>query len=158
MSTDARPAGATTQTVQRSASFADLDTATLYALLKLRIDVFVVEQECAYPELDGRDTEPATRHLWLEDDHGPAAYLRILTDPDDVARIGRVVVRADARGRRLAGQLMAAALTEVGDRATVLSAQAHLADFYRRFGFVPTGPEFLEDGIPHLPMTRPAAR
>ncbi|HEY9410358.1 MAG TPA: GNAT family N-acetyltransferase [Jiangellaceae bacterium] len=158
MSTDAGPATTTRPTTQRSASFAELDAGTLYALLKLRVDVFVVEQECAYPELDGRDTEPDTRHLWLEDDHGPAAYLRILADPDDVARIGRVVVRADARGRQLAGQVMAAALTEIGDRAGILSAQAHLVGFYRRFGFVPTGPEFLEDGIPHLPMARPAAR
>ena len=153
MSTDA----VSTATTTRSASFADLDAATLYALLRLRVDVFVVEQECAYPELDGRDTEPTTRHVWLEDDRGPAAYLRILADPDEVARIGRVVVRADARGRKLPGQLMETALAEIGDRASVLSAQAHLADFYRRFGFVPTGPEFIEDGIPHLPMARPAA-
>src|SRR5690606_15538749 len=68
--------------------FSELDAATLYALLRLRVDVFVVEQQCPYPELDGRDTEPTTRHLWL----GPAAtqplsYLRILAEPDGVARI-----------------------------------------------------------------------
>src|SRR5690606_7197202 len=74
------------------AAFADLDAATLYALLRLRVDVFVVEQRCPYPELDGRDTEPATRHLWLELSRTPVAYLRILAEPDGAARIGRVVV------------------------------------------------------------------
>ena len=59
----------------RTASFHDLDAATLYALLKLRVDVFVVEQDCPYPDLDGRDTEPGTRHLWYEVDRKPVAYL-----------------------------------------------------------------------------------
>ena len=70
---------------------ADLDVATLYALLKVRVDVFVVEQECPYPELDDRDLEPGTRHLWVDGDGGPVAYLRILDD-GDAARIGRVLV------------------------------------------------------------------
>jgi ElaA protein len=77
------------------ASFAELDTTTLYALLKLRTDVFVVEQACPYPELDGRDTEPGTRHLWLAppgQPSRPCAYLRILND-DPVLRIGRVCTR-----------------------------------------------------------------
>ena len=63
-----------------AAGFAELDTSTLYALLKLRTDIFVVEQECAYPELDGRDAEPGTRHLWFEKNRVPVAYLRMLTD------------------------------------------------------------------------------
>jgi ElaA protein len=138
----------------RVASFADLDTRTLYELLRLRVDVFVVEQKCPYPELDGRDIEPGTRHVWLSDGGEPAAYLRILSEPDGAARIGRVVVAASQRGTGAAGRLMAAALDAVGDRECVLDAQAHLVGFYERYGFAPTGPEFLEDGIPHIPMIR----
>jgi ElaA protein len=141
--------------VARTARFADLDTTTLYALLKLRVDVFVVEQASAYPELDGRDTEPDAVHVWFERDGAPTAYLRILTDRDGAARIGRVVVARPARGDRLAGRLMTAALDLIGDRPCVLEAQSHLADFYARYGFVAAGPEYLEDGIPHVPMRRP---
>jgi ElaA protein len=138
----------------RSAAFAELDTTTLYALLKLRVDVFVVEQRCAYPELDGRDTEPATRHLWLERAGATVGYLRMLAEPGGAVRIGRVAVARGARRQRLAGRLMAAALAEVGDRECVLDAQRHLTGFYRRLGFTPTGPEYLDDGIPHVPMRR----
>ncbi|PWU49516.1 GNAT family N-acetyltransferase [Micromonospora sp. S4605] len=138
----------------RAARFADLDARTFHDLLRLRIDVFVVEQRCPYPELDGRDVEPGTRHLWLEHDGVPLAYLRILADPDGVARIGRVVVAAEARGGGHAGRLMTAALAEVGDRPCVLEAQSHLVDFYARHGFTVSGPEYVEDGIPHTPMRR----
>ncbi|MEH1013071.1 GNAT family N-acetyltransferase [Micromonospora sp. CPCC 206060] len=138
----------------RVAAFSDLAVRTLHDLLRLRIDVFVVEQECAYPELDGRDVEPDTRHLWLEHDGLPVAYLRILTDPDGVARIGRVVVAPAARGAGHAGRLLAEALALVGHRRCVLNAQSHLVDFYARYGFVVDGEEYLEDGIPHRPMRR----
>lgn len=141
----------------RVASFRDLDTTTLYTLLKLRIDVFVVEQECFYPDLDGRDTEPGTRHVWLARGDDMLAYLRILDD-GDTERIGRVVVAPAGRGRGLAQRIMTEALGVVGNRPCVLDAQAHLAGFYARFGFEVTGPEFIEDGIPHVPMLRAAPR
>ncbi|MET8200651.1 GNAT family N-acetyltransferase [Micromonospora taraxaci] len=140
----------------RAASFADLDAHTFHDLLKLRIDVFVVEQNCPYPELDGRDVEPGTRHLWLTDGGAPLAYLRILADPDGTARIGRVVVAPEARGGGHAGRLMTAALEVVGDRPSVLDAQSHLVGFYGRHGFTVSGPEYVEDGIPHTPMRRDA--
>lgn len=139
------------------APFADLDARTLHDLIRLRIDVFVVEQECPYPELDGRDTEPGTRHVWLEQDRMPVAYLRILADPDGVERIGRVVVAKHARGDGHAGRLMTEALAVIGERVSVLEAQSHLAGFYARYGYTPTGPEYVEDGIPHLPMRRTPA-
>jgi ElaA protein len=144
----------------RVASFADLPARTLHDLLRLRVDVFVVEQECAYPEIDGRDVEPGTRHLWFARDGRPVAYLRLLAEPDGagepggVARIGRVVVARDARGQGLAARLMTEALTVVGSRPCVLAAQSHLVGFYARFGFTPSGPEYVEDGIPHVPMRR----
>jgi ElaA protein len=138
----------------RAASFRDLDTTTLYAILKLRSEIFVVEQDCAYQDLDGRDIEPGTRHLWVERDGEIRAYLRILDD-HGVERIGRVVTAPAARGSGLAGRLMDQALTIIGNRPSVLDAQAHLTAFYRRFGYEQSGPEFVEDGIPHVPMGRP---
>ncbi|MEU6202171.1 GNAT family N-acetyltransferase [Micromonospora musae] len=147
------------QTIEvHTATFADLDTRTFHDLLKLRIDVFVVEQECPYPELDGRDLEPGTRHLWLTDGAVPLAYLRILADPGGVARIGRVLVAPYARGGGHAGRLMTEALALVGDRPCVLEAQSYLVDFYARHGFTVSGPEYVEDGIPHTPMRRDPAR
>ncbi|MGK5443055.1 GNAT family N-acetyltransferase [Micromonospora sp. URMC 105] len=144
-----------TQTAHvRVAAFADLDARTFHDLLRLRIDVFVVEQHCPYPELDGRDVEPGTRHLWLQHDGAVLAYLRILADPDGAARIGRVVVAPAARGGGHAGRLMTEALRLVGDRPCVLEAQSYLVGFYTRHGFAVTGPEYVEDGIPHVPMRR----
>jgi ElaA protein len=136
--------------------FEQLDSETLYQLLRLRVDVFVVEQHCAYPELDGRDIEPDAMHLWLTDgdDKAPLGYLRVLTEPTGAARIGRVAVAPAARGAGIARRLMTAALTQVGERPCVLDAQANLVEFYRSLGFEVTGPEYLEDGIPHVPMWR----
>ena len=139
----------------RVASFADLDIGTLYAILRLRSEVFVAEQACAYVDPDGRDSEPGTRHLWVEHRGEIRSYLRILDD-GDAQRIGRVVTAASARGAGLASRLMARALTIIAVRPSVLHAQAHLEDFYAKFGYQPTGPEYLEDGIPHIPMYRPA--
>jgi ElaA protein len=137
--------------------FSDLDPTTLYAILRLRTDVFVVEQECPYPELDGRDAEPGTRHLWLapaDDPGSPRAYLRILAEPDGTARIGRVCTAPGDRGTGLSRRLMEAALARIGDRTCVLDAQSYLIEFYRSFGFVPSGSEYLDDGIAHVPMRR----
>lgn len=145
----------------RRSRFADLDPATLYGLLRLRVNVFVVEQQCPYPELDGRDVEPDTVHFWYERGGRPVTYLRLLTEPDEVEpggmRIGRVCTAAEARGAGLAGGLLDAALELVGDRRCALHAQSHLTGFYARHGFRPAGPEYLEDGIPHTPMARPAS-
>lgn len=136
-----------------SASFDELEPRTAYLLWQLRETVFVVEQACAYLDLDGRDLEPATRHLWVEEDGRPVAYLRVLADPGE-RRIGRVLVTRSHRGRGLAEQLMRSALDMVGDGACRLDAQSYLAAWYRRFGFEACGEEFLEDGIPHVPMRR----
>ncbi|RJL34659.1 GNAT family N-acetyltransferase [Bailinhaonella thermotolerans] len=142
----------------RVAAFSELGVDTLYALLKLRMDVFVVEQGCAYPEIDGRDDEPGARHVWVcEDGGGPVAYLRILEEPDGSARIGRVATAKHARGRGLAGRLVQTALDVIGERVSRLDAQAGLRGFYERYGFAVTGPAFDEDGIAHIPMTRTPA-
>lgn len=133
----------------------ELSAAELHDLLRLRVAVFVVEQACAYPEIDGRDLEPGTTHRWLADDEGITAYLRTLVEPDGSMRIGRVATRVDARRRGLAGQLLAGVLADHGAGTTVLAAQSHLRAWYEGFGYTVDGPEFLDDGIPHLPMRRP---
>jgi ElaA protein len=138
------------------AAFGDLDTVTLYGLLRLRVDVFVVEQRCPYPELDGRDLEPATRHVWIEDAGRPCAYLRVLREPDGMVRVGRVCVADKLRGTGAARTLMGVALDIVGDDPSTLDAQAYLVGFYAGFGYTVTGPEYVEDGIPHVPMLRAA--
>lgn len=128
-----------------------LDASTLYGLLRLRVDVFVVEQGCPYPELDGRDLAPTTRHCYVTEFEAPVACLRLVAEPGGSTRLGRVATAPAARGRGLAAALLHHALSLAG-RPVVCHAQAHLADWYSRFGFRPTGPEFDEDGIPHVPM------
>jgi ElaA protein len=141
-------------TTIRDAPTGQLEPRTLYAILALRVDVFVVEQDCPYRELDGRDLEPSARQLWVEDADEVMATLRLLRDPDGAARIGRVATALPARGRGLAGRLILRALELAGDVDVVLDAQAQLEAYYVRFGFAPDGPQFVEDGIAHVPMRR----
>jgi len=129
-----------------------LTAAQLYALLRLRSDVFIVEQEAAYADVDGLDLLPSTTHLWCE---GPTAYLRLLTEPDGTARIGRVCVAVEARGTGLGAVLMAAAVEHLGNVPMVLDAQTYALPFYEKFGFVVAGERYLEDGIEHVTMRRP---
>jgi len=144
------------------APFLDLDPVTLYEIWRLRQDVFVVEQECAYADLDGRDLELPTVHVVLRDGSRVVGTARVLEDarPDGGSqwRIGRVALRRSARGQGLSDRLMTAALEHCTatdpTRDIVLDAQAPLAGWYATHGFVVAGEEFLEDGIPHLPMRR----
>ncbi|WP_410670824.1 GNAT family N-acetyltransferase [Amycolatopsis sp. cmx-4-68] len=131
----------------------ELTAAQLHDILRLRVDVFVVEQKAAYREVDGRDLCPDTRHLWFEDAGEVTSYLRVLLDPDGVRRIGRVVTAPHARGGGLAARLMDEALTVPGEY--VLESQTHVQGFYRRYGFVAEGTEYIDDdGIPHIKMRR----
>ncbi|TQL66570.1 ElaA protein [Nocardioides albertanoniae] len=132
-------------------SFDDLSPKTAYALWQLRQEIFIVEQDCPYPDLDGRDHEPGTLHVVLSDGDRVAGTARILDD-GDVWRIGRVVLAPAYRGKGLSDVMMTAAVEATSDRAVVLDAQAPLAGWYATFGFVKDGEEFLEDGIPHIPM------
>jgi ElaA protein len=136
----------------RDASFDELDARTLYGILALRAAVFVVEQDCAYLDPDGRDLEPAARQVWVAQDGAVVATLRVLRDPDGTARIGRVATAAAARGAGHAAAMMRHALALVPDGDVVLGAQAYLEDWYRQFGFVRDGDDYVEDGIPHVPM------
>ncbi len=136
----------------RSAPTRELSPEVLYALMQLRQDVFVLEQECLYPDLDGRDLEPGTVQWWAEGADGAVvATLRALDDGDGVVRVGRVATAVPARGSGLARELVLGVLAATRG-PVVLDAQSHLEGWYAALGFVRDGAEFLDDGIPHLPM------
>ena len=135
---------------------ADLDTATLYKLLLLRVAVFVVEQKCAYPELDGKDLLDDTRHVWMELDGQVICTTRLLEEHarGEQFRIGRLCTAAEFRGQGHTKRVLQAALAEVGSTPCVIDAQTHLVEMYAQHGFVPDGEEFVEDGIAHIPLRR----
>ncbi|WP_144513610.1 GNAT family N-acetyltransferase [Bacillus sp. FJAT-22090] len=136
--------------------YKELDTNLLYKILKLRVDVFVVEQNCAYPELDGYD-QNSFHCLYLEEGE-VLAYCRILPPGEkyDICSIGRVIVNERARGKGFARQLMVRAIESAKKEWNVTSikicAQSHLQEFYRSLGFETVSEEFDEDGIPHVYM------
>jgi ElaA protein len=135
----------------------ELTTTDLYALLKLRTDVFLVEQKVDEEELDNRDQE--AEHFFIADDAGTAAYLRVLYDatPEhlDAHRVvGRVVVRADRRGEGLAQKLLTRVLSLYGDQAMLLHAQEYVAPLYAKAGFEAFGAPYDEAGIAHISMYR----
>ncbi|KAB2657131.1 GNAT family N-acetyltransferase [Brucella tritici] len=134
----------------------NLAPRALYAMLKLRVDVFVVEQKCPYPEIDGKDFEAF--HLRILDGEELAGSLRVLP-PEQAGKpvkIGRVVVAPDYRGYKLGQRLMKEAIEFAHDRfpgiAIELGGQSHLQKFYGSFGFVAISDEYLEDGILHVDM------
>ncbi|HJN72835.1 MAG TPA: GNAT family N-acetyltransferase [Myxococcota bacterium] len=137
--------------------FSELSVDELYALLQLRAVVFVVEQDCAYLDLDGVD--PLCDHLLGYDEEGLCASVRVvppgLSHPE--VSIGRVVTAPRVRGTGLGRPLMEEALRHVAAKwpgPIAIGAQAHLRRYYESFGFVVCDPEYDEDGIPHLPMRR----
>lgn len=147
-------------TVLHRSLAADLSTAMIYALLRLRVEVFVVEQGVPYQELDGHDLERTTRHFWLAPDGAieqPQATLRLLEPVDGQFRIGRICTARQARRQGALRRLLQAALAEVGDAACVLDAQPYCVGLFGSFGFVVNGPEFTTDGIPQVPMRREAS-
>lgn len=138
----------------------ELDVPTLYALLQLRCEVFVVEQTCPYLDIDGEDLVGENRHILGWRDGRLIAYARILKNGPDLepVSIGRVIVEGSVRGEKLGAQLMTRALASCQQhwpqKALYLSAQAHLQPFYAGFGFQPVTPVYDEDGIPHVGMAR----
>lgn len=140
-------------------SWGELSTRELYSFLKLRTDVFFVEQRIDEEELDNRDFEPTTEHLWIADDAGTAAYLRVLYDAEATGNdprrtIGRVAVRADRRGEGLAKVLVARVIELYGTEAMALHSQHYITPLYAKFGFEEVGEVYLEAGLPHISMYR----
>ncbi|MFY7878585.1 MAG: GNAT family N-acetyltransferase [Lacibacter sp.] len=140
-------------------SFQELTPKELYDILSLRNSVFVVEQNCVYLDTDHKDER--SFHLWCQSpDAAVVAYCRLL--PPGVsykeASVGRVVVHPDYREKGLGRQLMQEAMLQCSSLfntdAIVISAQFHLARFYRSLGFREQGAVYLEDGIEHIEMHR----
>lgn len=135
-------------------TFDELTRDELYAILALRARVFVVEQRCAYQDVDGLD--PRCRHLWATDEGEIVAYLRLIPPgvTYDEAAIGRVIVAQRMRGTGLGRELMRRGLAAAGAVPVRLGAQAHLEKFYTDLGFRRVGDVYDEDGIPHIEMLR----
>lgn len=139
--------------------FYELSVEELYAILKLRVNVFVVEQNCPYPELDDRDQEAV--HVWLEDMNGIHAYLRIMdrgVESEHVS-IGRVIAaeRHNGLGTRILSEGVRIAKDMFQADTVYLEAQVYSIPFYQSLGFEVVSEEFLEDGIPHVKMIRKEA-
>lgn len=138
--------------------FNELTPGELYAILELRSEVFVVEQNCVYHDPDGRDQN--AWHLMGLEDGKLAAYARIfeagVTYPDPA--IGRVVTSPSKRGSGLGRELMERSIEHCeklfGKTSVTLGAQLYLRKFYESLGFIVSGEEYVEDGIPHVTMTR----
>jgi ElaA protein len=130
----------------------DLTPRALLGILAVRQAVFVVEQQCAFQDIDSLDAAPDTMHLWIEDDAGHVvSTLRLIDEGDGGHRIGRVATHPDARRRGHSSALVRRAI-ELSGPLVVLSAQAYLVDWYASFGFVERGERWIEDGIEHVPM------
>ena len=137
-------------------SFDEINGRELYEILKLRVDVFIVEQNCPYAEIDGNDFEAI--HITYRDQKGIAAYSRLL--PKKVKyeepSIGRVIVRSDLRGTGLGHELMEEAIHYIlkmwKPNKIYLQAQTHLEKFYSQHGFITKSEPYNDDGIPHIDM------
>lgn len=136
--------------------FSNLSTQQLYDILQLRSEVFVVEQDCVYQDIDGYD-QVAT-HVLLYDNDNLVVYARILPPNTYFQKvsIGRIIVKASHRGKNLGHQLMKFSIdfisAEFDKQVIKISAQEHLKFFYEQHGFKQIGEGYLEDGIPHIAM------
>lgn len=134
----------------------DLTPRQLQAIYKLRVQIFVVEQNCAYQDVD--DTDLTATHLLGTNEQGQlVAYARLMREPNNQARFGRIVVSAAARGNGNGQDLIRHAIQGIrqlwpATNQINIQAQNYLDRFYRSFGFTPVSSVYLEDGIPHQDM------
>ncbi|MEZ9230111.1 GNAT family N-acetyltransferase [Vibrio amylolyticus] len=139
--------------------FNQLTTLQLYQLLKLRVDVFVVEQNCPYPELDNKDIQDDVYHLLGYSKQDLVACARLLPAGISYSEvsIGRIATSEMARGNGLGNNLLSEALTHTQslwpDQSITIGSQQHLSHFYQAHGFEPVSDMYREDGIPHIDMT-----
>ncbi|HRV55037.1 MAG: GNAT family N-acetyltransferase [Flavobacteriaceae bacterium] len=140
----------------RIKSYSDLTKDELYALLQLRSEVFVVEQNCVYQDIDGKD--PKAFHVLGFKNEVLIAYTRLFKPGDyfKEASIGRVVVKKEERQHSYGHELMEVSIEAIKEhfkeKVVKISAQSYLKSFYNNLGFKEEGEEYLEDGIPHTAM------
>lgn len=138
--------------------FNELSIQELYSLLKLRSEIFVVEQDCVYQDLDGKDAKAL--HVIGINNNEVVAYTRIFKPGDyfDIASIGRVAVHKDYRKYGYGKDIMQASINAVDEKfkeqQIKISAQTYLDKFYTELGFKAIGEGYLEDGIPHIQMVK----
>ena len=134
--------------------FTELTTKELYAILRARQDVFVVEQNCPFPEIDGKDLD--AYHLWFEENGDILAYARVLDRgvSFETPAVGRVISirRREGLGSRILSEGIRIAREKYSAEAVMLEAQVYARKLYEKQGFVQVSEEFLEDGIPHIIM------
>jgi ElaA protein len=137
-------------------SFNDLSKLELYKILKLRAEVFIVEQNCVYQDIDDKDQKAF--HVILLKDKCIIGYTRIFGPGDyfNEASIGRVVISEKERHNNYGSDLMKASIdviyNQLHEKSIKISAQCYLENFYKALGFVSIGESYLEDGIPHIAM------
>ena len=142
----------------KTISFSDFTTNELYAILQLRSEVFVVEQDCVYQDIDYKDQK--SYHLLGFSNNELVCYARIFNEGDyfDTPSIGRVIVKETFRDKALGHVLMKEAVafstSTFQNKTITISAQQHLEKFYNQHGFIAIGTSYLEDGIPHIKMIR----
>ncbi|XOV79931.1 MAG: GNAT family N-acetyltransferase [Aestuariibacter sp.] len=144
---------------QKTLTFAQLCTDELYSLLRLRSEVFVVEQNCVYQDIDDLDRHPETLHNLFYREQNLVAYVRILAPGvvyDDYACLGRIVIapssRGDGLGYDIVKQSIRIALAHWPNNSIKISAQAYLLNFYNKLGFKQVSDIYLEDDIEHVSM------
>ena len=144
------------------AAFSELSAAQLYAILKVRSEVFVLEQNCVYQDIDGLDLQCLHVIAW-SDDQQVAAYLRVVPPGLKYAEVslGRVVssnaVRGTGIGKKLMGNAMNLVEQNYPGQPVLIQAQSYLENFYQTFGFVTVSDVLMEDGIPHFMMLKSAS-
>ncbi|MFT4245271.1 MAG: GNAT family N-acetyltransferase [Micrococcaceae bacterium] len=136
----------------KDATIMDISAKYLWALFKVRGDVFTVEQQVTVPEIDEFDGLPETRHVWLEITGEVAAVLRVLKDEANNDIIGRVATAKPYRSHGYAGNLLEYVVESSNSPVIKLGAQAHLENWYKKFGFKRNGPTYMDADIVHIPM------
>jgi ElaA protein len=137
-------------------SYSSLSKEQLFSILKMRVDVFVVEQECPYHEIDALDNHHATQHIMIKEHNMLCGYARCYDKSCEYTSFGRVLLTKQMRGKGLGVPLIEAAIKTCKvinrEKNIYISAQTYLLEFYKKFGFESVGEVYLEDGIPHHDM------
>jgi ElaA protein len=134
--------------------FEELTVDELYKILKVRFDVFVIEQNCIYQEIDDKDQH--SYHVYLEDDTGIKAYLRVVEKgmSNEGVSLGRVLTteREIGLGKRILSEGIKVAKERMKAHRIIIEAQSYAKEYYEKAGFMQVSEEFIEDGIPHIKM------